>query len=105
MERNTRGRPKGSRGRGRGRGRGRKPRQIISDEDENIELNTMGEEEIQEDPVSENNIMLHENEEVAYATSEPKSPTHEIAVNDGDVSMTEANHHDDEVNLMPKEQC
>lgn len=34
MERATRGRPKGSRGRGKGK-RGRKPRQILSEEEEN----------------------------------------------------------------------
>jgi len=44
MERATRGRPKGSRGRGKGK-RGRKPRQILSEEEEN--------ETVQQDPVKE----------------------------------------------------
>jgi DNA invertase Pin-like site-specific DNA recombinase len=95
MERvTTRGRPKGSRGRGKGK-RGRK-RQIVSDEDENIETNVN--DEIQDDPVSENINVTQENiQEIKNATTETKSPDHQIAGNDGDVSISEADHEDEEV--------
>lgn len=89
----TRGRPKGSRGRGKGK-RGRK-RQIVSDEDENIETNVN--DEIQDDPVSENNVTHENNQEITNATTETKSPDLQIGGNDGDVSISEADHEDEEV--------
>lgn len=96
MERvTTRGRPKGSRGRGKGK-RGRK-RQIVSDEDENIETNANSE-EIQEDPVSENNVTQENIQDIA--TTETKSPTGEIGVTDGDILIAEANHDDEEVKFF-----
>lgn len=91
----TRGRPKGSRGRGKGK-RGRKPRQIVSDEDENVETNVTSDEiEIQEDPVSEKNVTQQENQELASATTETKSPADEVPVTDGDVSISEADHEEE----------
>lgn len=88
----TRGRPKGSRGRGKGK-RGRK-RQVVSDEEENIETNANSE-EIQEDPVSENNMTQENIQDIA--TTETKSPAGEIGVTEGDALISEANHDDEEV--------
>lgn len=94
MERvTTRGRPKGSRGRGKGK-RGRKPRQIVSDEDENIET-IANVDEIQEDPVSETNVTQENHEEIINPTTETKSPSNEIPANDGDVSISEADHEEE----------
>lgn len=91
----NRGRPKGTRGRGKGK-RGRKPRQIVSDEDDNIETSEKISDEIQiEDPVSENNV-TEENQEIINATTDTKSPLAEIGANDNDVSISEADH-DEEV--------
>jgi hypothetical protein len=85
MERvTTRGRPKGSRGRGKGK-RGRKPRQIVSDEEEST-VETIANE--QEDPVVNVNP-----EETQTSAVESKSPVHEI--NEGDVSILEADHEDE----------
>lgn len=87
MERvTTRGRPKGSRGRGKGK-RGRKPRQIVSDEEEN-NVETIVNNSEQEDPVVSVNP-----EDTQTSAVESKSPVHEIA--EGDVSITGADHEDE----------
>lgn len=101
MERvTTRGRPKGSRGRGKGK-RGRKPKQIVSDEEEN-HTETLAIKE-QEDPVVSNNenvVVNQEDPEIISAT-ENKSPAPEIITADGDVSMSEVDHEDE----VKKKKC
>lgn len=67
MERATRGRPKGSRGRGKGK-RGRKPRQILSEEEENETV-----QQNEQDPVKE------EVDTEMVNIIETKSPTNETA--------------------------
>lgn len=87
MERATsRGRPKGSRGRGKGK-RGRKPRQIVSDEEENHAETIVANNE-QEDPVT-----LEEDPETTSAI-ESKSPVHEI-MEEGGVLISEANNEEE----------
>lgn len=94
MERvTTRGRPKGSRGRGKGK-RGRKPKQIVSDEEEN-HIETLAIKE-QEDPVSNNDNVVVNNQEdpEIISATENKSPAPEITT-EGDVSMSEVDHEDE----------
>lgn len=87
MERATsRGRPKGSRGRGKGK-RGRKPRQIVSDEEENHTETIVANNE-QEDPVA-----LEEDPETTSAI-ESKSPAHEIMEGE-EVLISEANNEEE----------
>lgn len=68
MERATRGRPKRSRGRGKGK-RGRKPRQVLSEEEENETVQQNEE----QDPVKE------EVDTEMVNIIETKSPTNETA--------------------------
>lgn len=92
MERvSTRGRPKGSRGRGKGK-RGRKPKQIVSDEEEN-HIETLAIKE-QEDPVSNNNEVVNQEDPEIISATEYKSPAPEITI-EGDVSMSEVDHEDE----------
>jgi hypothetical protein len=91
MERvTTRGRPKGSRGRGKGK-RGRKPRQIVSDEEENNVETIVNNE--QEDPVVSVN-----QEDTQTSALQSKSPVHEIV--EGDVSISKVDHEDEVISLI-----
>lgn len=72
MERATRGRPKGSRGRGKGK-RGRKPRQVLSEEEEN-ELVQQNEQNPVKEEVDTEMVNIIETKSPSIETAEENLP-------------------------------